>query len=201
VSQQPDHGGGPAAAAHNGRPRRLVINPEALKLVPANRRDFWETLSQEVELDIAAKYRKRWTVAETVRVILATPDETYEEVARELGRTPGAVRYRRMAMVHLLREEHGAPERLAAYLDDPKGNHKHADYAQVHEALTNLGHYDKPVTEQFALAVPLGQPSASWRGDGTSAALAVSQNNARVLRDEVRRLLSLGRPKGQGSGG
>lgn len=181
--------GGAAGAA---RPRRrLAVNPDALKLVPVSRRDFWEKLPREVDLDIATKYRTRWTVPETVRVILATPDETYQDVARELGRTPGAVRYRRMAMVHLLREEHGAPERLAAYLDDPKANHKQADYAQVHDALTNLGYYDKPVAEQFALAVPLGQPTASWRGDGTSAALAASQADTRVLRDEVRRLLGM----------
>lgn len=172
--------------------RRLAFNSDALKLVPASRREFWEKLPQEVQLDVAHKYRKKWTLTETIRVILAAPEETYEGVARELGRTPGAVRYRRMAMIHLLREEHGAPERLAAYQEDPKANHKHADYAQVHEALLNLGYYDRPVAEQFAFAAPLGQPSASWRGDGTSAALASSQSQARILRDEVRRLLSYG---------
>jgi hypothetical protein len=202
VTEPPRAGGrdpapGPAAAPR----RRLAFNPDALKLVPASRREFWEKLPRQVEIDVARKFRKKWTLTETVRVILASPEETYEDVAKELGRTPGAVRYRWMAMVHLLREEHGAPERLAAYQEDPKVNHKQADYAQVHEALVNLGYYDKPVSEQFALAVPLSQPSASWRGDGTSAALAASQAEARVLRDEVRRLLSEGADGGPGQHG
>ena len=32
----------------------------------------------------------------------------FSEVEKSVGRSPGAVRYRRMAMVHLLRDEHGA---------------------------------------------------------------------------------------------
>jgi hypothetical protein len=165
--------------------RRLRLNPEALRVVPDEQRSFWEKMVAEVELDIAHKFRKRWSTVETVRVILADPAETYENVAKELGRSPGAVRYRRMAMIHLLREEAGAPERVKAYIDDPKANHKQHDYFQVHEALRELGMYELPVFEQFGLAQPLQQPSASWRGDGTSAALA----GGSVLLDEVRRLL------------
>ncbi len=179
--------GGGAGAGQVSRPRRLQINPEALKVVDASRRKFWEEMAHEVEVEYAKNFRRRWTAAETARVILATPDETYEEVARELDRSPGAVRYRRMAMIHLLKEEHAAPERVAAYIDDPKVHHKHHDYFQIHDTLQKLGYYDKPVSEQFALARPLRQPSKSWRGDGSAAALAGTTDT--TLRDEVRRLL------------
>lgn len=166
------------------RTGRLVVNPDALRIVPAERRQFWERLQRDVKLDIADKFGKRWSVLETLRVITATPDESYEEVARELGRTPGAVRYRRQAMIHLLRHEHGAPERVADYMADPKGNHKQHDYFQVHKILEEYGYYDRPVTDQFKLAHPLRQPKTSWRGDGTSAVV-----HGAAERDEVKRLL------------
>lgn len=161
--------------------RRLQFNHQELEIIPAGERDFWERLAEEVQLEVADRYRKKWTRLETVTVILATPDQTYLEVGSSIGRSPGAVRYRRQAMIHLLREEHGALERVQSYLSDPKKYHKYADYAQVYEALKGVGYLDKPVSEQFALAVPLGQPSSSWRGDGTSAALA----RQRKQRDEV----------------
>jgi hypothetical protein len=163
--------------------------------VSAERRRFWEQLREHVEVQAAEKFGKKWTELETLRVIAATPDETYEALAAELGRSPGAVRYRRMAMVHLLRHEHGAPERVGAFLDDPKTYHKQADYAQVHRVLEEYGYYARPIREQFALAQPLLQPSSSWRGDGTSAAL-----NAATERNEVRRLLRELRAK-NGTGG
>ena len=180
-------GGGQGAPAAV-RPRKLQFNPEALKVVDASRRRFWEQMAEEVEIEVASQFRKRWSLAATAHVILAEPHESYEEVGKELGRTPGAVRYRRMAMVHLLRDEHGAPERVRAYIEDPKANHKFHDYYQVHQVLEGLGYYDLPVSEQFALAQPLQQPSPSWRGDGTAAALAVPKR-VEVLRAEVRRLL------------
>ena len=166
------------------RPGRLQVNPEALRVVPANRRRFWEQLQDDVKLDIAEKFGKNWSLIETQRVITATSDETYEDMASELGRSPGAVRYRRMAMIHLLRHEHGAPERVAAYVGDPKANHKQHDYYQVHKALEDYGYYALPVSEQFTLAKPLRQPKTSWRGDGTAAALYGTEE-----RDEVQRLL------------
>lgn len=180
--------GGDAGGGEVPRPRRLQFNPEALKLVDASRRKFWEQMAVEVEVELAGKFRKRWTDAETARVVLAEPSETYEDLGRELGRSPGAVRYRRMAMVHLLREEHGAPQRVTAYEEDPKANHKHHDYFQVHRVLQQLGMYDRPVAEQFELAQPLSQPTASWRGDGSSA-VAGSAANLALLRSDLRRLL------------
>jgi hypothetical protein len=179
-------GGGDTASAP--RKRKLQFNPEALKVVDASRRKFWEQMADEVEIEVADQFRKRWTLPATARVILADPSETYDAVANELGRSPGAVRYRRMAMVHLLRDEHGAPQRVQAYIEDPKAHHKFHDYFQVHQVIENLGYYDLPVSEQFELAKPLRQPSASWRGDGTAAALAIP-GGTRLLRDELMRLL------------
>ncbi|WP_445515390.1 hypothetical protein [Streptomyces sp. NEAU-174] len=169
--------------------RRLQVNPDALRLVPAEKREFWEKLAEDVEINIASQFGMRWTMLATLTVILATPDETYEDVARVLNRSPGAIRYRRQAMIHLLRDEHSAVDRVEAYRSDPKKFHKYGDYAQVAEALEHLGYFDLPVREQFALAVPLGQPSKSWRGDGSSAALAQRKGRDGSLREEVRRLL------------
>lgn len=169
--------------------RRLQVNPDTLRLVPAEKREFWEKLAEDVEINIASQFGKRWTMLATLTVILATPDETYEDVARALNRSPGAVRYRRQAMIHLLRDEHSAVDRVEAYRSDPKKFHKYSDYAQVAEALEHVGYFDLPVREQFALAVPLGQPSKSWRGDGSSAALAQRRVRDGSLKEEVRRLL------------
>jgi hypothetical protein len=105
--------------------------------------------------------RPRGSTTETLRVILADPSETYLQVAEELQRTPGAVRYRRQAMIHLLRDEHGARDRAQAYRDDPKTHHKQHDYYQLDETLREDGFYALPVSEQFALAKPLQQPNAS----------------------------------------
>lgn len=171
----------------NGGGRRFQINPGPLEIVPAARREAWQQLAREVELDVPSHFRKKWSRPDTARVILAEPHETYEEVGEEIGRTPGAVRYRRQAMVHLLKDEHGAPERVEAYRSDPKANHKHHDYFQVDELLRDLGIYDLPASQQFELAEPLQQPSVSWRGDGLSAALG--GNGVRALRAEFRRLM------------
>jgi hypothetical protein len=151
---------------------KMQLNPEPLKVVDISNRRFWEEMAAEVKLDVAQRFRKRWTKAETLRVISASPEETYDDVAKEINRTPGGVRYRRMAMVHLLREEHGAPERVQAYEADPKAAHKFHDYWEVHNTMKELGLYDLPAWQQIDLAKELRQPSKSWRGDGTSAALA-----------------------------
>src|SRR4051794_33247238 len=175
--------------ATNGSPRRLQLNPEPLRIVDASQRAFWEKVTDEVELVTAGKFRKRWTLAETIRVITADPSETYADLGAELDRSPGAVRYRRMAMVHLLRDEHGALDRVRAYKEDPKLHHKFHDYAQVHEALDGLGFLARPVNEQFALAQPLQQPTGGWRGDGTSAVLN-GGNGVGQIRDEIKRLIA-----------
>lgn len=171
----------------NGNGRRFQINPGPLEIVPAARREAWQQLAREVELDVPSHFRKKWTRPDTARVILAEPQETYEEVGDEINRTPGAVRYRRQAMVHLLKDEHGAQERVEAYRSDPKAHHKHHDYFQVDGLLRELGIYDLPASQQFELAEPLRQPNASWRGDGLSAALGGS--GVRALRSEFRRIM------------
>lgn len=167
---------------------RMQLNPEPLAVVDESRRRFWEELADEVQINVPGGFRKRWSKAETVRVISARPDETYEEVAEELDRTPGGVRYRRMAMVHLLREEHGAVERVRAYEADPKANHKQHDYWDVHLTMRELGLYDLPVWQQLELAKELRQPSKGWRGDGTGAALA-SGDLLKQIRVKVQRLM------------
>jgi hypothetical protein len=168
--------------------RRFQINPEPLKIVPAAHRKAWEELAREVAVDIPPEFRQKWTRAATARVILAEPTETYEDLAKELNRSPGAVRYRRQAMIHLLKDEHGANERADDYRSDPKIHHKHHDYYQVDELLRELGVYEMPVVEQFELARPLRQPSAGWRGDGLSAAVG-GGDQIRSLRAEFRRIL------------
>jgi hypothetical protein len=173
------------AGSTNGR--RFQINSEPLQIVPAAHRKAWEELACEVAVDVPAEFRQKWTRAATARVILAEPAESYEELAMELNRSPGAVRYRRQAMIHLLKDEHGAKARASAYRNDPKAHHKHHDYYQVDELLRELGIYEMPVVEQFALARPLRQPSAGWRGDGLSAVTGGRQVSS--LRGEFRRLL------------
>ncbi|GAA4003202.1 hypothetical protein [Streptomyces plumbiresistens] len=182
MNETPESGG-------SAPPRRLTVNPETLRLVPAERRDFWEKLAADVEINIASQFGKRWTMLATLTVILASPDETYEDVASALNRSPGAIRYRRQAMIHLLRDEHSAVDRVEAYRSDPKKFHKYSDYAQVADALEQLGYFELPVREQFALAVPLGQPTSSWRGDGSSAALTQRKGRDSSLKEEVARLL------------
>jgi len=198
VSSAPKEGLGPGGREHaDALPpaqvttgRRLQLNPQALRVVPAAHRKAWEELGREVQIDVAGRFRKKWSDAETLRVVVADPSETYPEVAEELDRSPGGVRYRRQAMVHLLREEHGARERAEAYRADPKANHKHHDYFQVDEVLRSYGFYARPVSEQFEMAKPLRQPSTSWRGDGTSSALAAGN---RELRDLLRDLFTQAR--------
>jgi hypothetical protein len=166
---------------------RFGINPGPLKIVPAAYREAWENIAKDVALDVPPGWRSKWTQGETLRVIFADPSETYEEVAEELGRSPGAVRYRRQAMIHLIRHEHGAPDRVERYRSDPKKHHKHHDYYQVDELLRELGIYDMPVSQQFEIARPLRQPKSSWRGDGLTAALA-GGDELRELRREIKRL-------------
>jgi hypothetical protein len=183
----------PGGAAKPGE-RKLQINPGPLKVVPAAYRRAWEDLAKEVTIDVPTAFRRRWTRAETARVVMADPTESYDELAGELARTAGAVRYRRMAMIHLLRNEYDASDRVSMYRSDPKTHHKHHDYHQVDELLRDLGIYDMPVSHQLAIARPLRQPHASWRGDGTSAALS-GGDELRELREEFRRISQEGRAK------
>jgi hypothetical protein len=134
-----DAGGDPLPPAPVTRAARLQINPRALRVVPENYRRAWTDLGRSVAFDVASRFRQKWTELETLKVITAQPTETYAEVAEELGRSPGGVRYRRQAMIHLLRDEHGAKDRVQAYREDPKANHKHHDYFQVDEVLSKYG--------------------------------------------------------------
>jgi hypothetical protein len=176
----------------------LQINPGPLKVVPAAYRRAWEELAKEVTIDVPAGFRRRWTRAETARVVMADPEESYEDLARELARTAGAIRYRRMAMIHLLRNEYDAAERVSLYRSDPKAHHKHHDYHQVDELMRDLGIYDMPVSHQLEIARPLRQPHASWRGDGTGAALS-GGDELRELREEFRRISQGARPQDGGT--
>jgi hypothetical protein len=168
--------------------RRFQINPGPLKVVPAAKRKAWQELAREVTLDVPRQFRRKWTRTETARVILADPAESYAELAEELGRSPGAVRYRRMAMIHLIRDEHGAQERVKKYRGDPAEHHKHHDYHQVDQLLRELGIYELPISQQFEIAQPLQQPRAGWRGDGLGAAVA-DAGDIHALRAEFRRLI------------
>jgi hypothetical protein len=187
-------GGAPLPPAPVTRAARLQINPQALRVVPENYRRAWTELGRSVAFDVASRFRQKWTTTETLQVILADPSQTYAEVAEELGRSPGGVRYRRQAMIHLLRDEHGAKERAQAYRDHPRANHKHHDYFQVDEVLTEYGFYAMTVAEQFAIAKPLQQPSSGWRGDGTGSALAGDIQN---LKEAFKQLLRDARSEAQ----
>lgn len=184
----------PARVSHG---RRLQINPDALRIVPEAHRNAWNGLARQPKLDVAERFRKKWTDPETLYVILADPSESYIEIATRIHRSPGAVRYRRMAMVHLLRDEHGARERVQAYCDDPKVNHKHHDYYHVDKVLEEFGFYSMLVSEQFAIAKPLRQPSVSWRGDGTSGALG---SELRELKKFLHDIMEHSTQKGDTSG-
>ncbi len=88
-------------------------------------------------------------------------------------------------MIHLLREEYEYPEKAAAYVADPKTNHKFADIAQVYRLLGELKILDLPVHEQFAIAKHLRRPSNSWRGDNSFAVEREDKARARVLRQSL----------------
>jgi hypothetical protein len=99
-----------------------------------------------------------------------------------------------MAMIHLIRDEHGAQERVKKYCHDPAKHHKHHDYHQVNEVLRELGIYELPISQQFEIAQPLQQPRAGWRGDGLGAAVA-DAGDIHALRAEFRRLIEESRPE------
>lgn len=147
----------------------LAEDHSEIKLVPAEDRQWWDGLTEPARARVASNYRKKWTDEETRLLVLADPDcDDYYELAARMGRTPGGLRWRRSAMVHLLRDEYDSVPKAQAYLDDPKQHHKWADIGQVYRIMRELGLFDLPVHEQFALARHLPQPTGSWRGDGTS---------------------------------
>jgi hypothetical protein len=159
----------------------LPKDESPLKLVPSEKRRFWDQIPGEPTIETATRYREKWTDDEVRRLVSADPvTESYESLARELGRSPGALRIRRSQMIHILRGEPYAMEFVEST------DHKRADWRQVNKVLQEMGILDLPVTEQFRLAVHLQQPSASYRGDFTQTVLKEKKAKRLRLVEEVR---------------
>jgi hypothetical protein len=154
-----------------------------IKIVPDEDREWWYSLDEPAKTRVAKRYRKKWTDDETKRLIKADPEkEDYYGLAAEMGRTPGSLRLRRQAMVHLLRDEYGYLQKARAYEEDPKTNHRLADIGQVYRNLKELGFFALPVHEQFARARLLRQPREGWRGDNTWGVLRRRRNQADAVK-------------------
>jgi hypothetical protein len=182
--------------ANGSRPKPggglLAEDHSEIKVVPAEDRQWWDGLTGPARARVASNYRKKWTDEETRQLVLADPDsDDYYELAARMGRTPGGLRWRRSAMVHLLRDEYGSIPKAQAYLDDPKQHHKWADIGQVYRVMRELGLFDLPVHEQFALARHLPQPTGSWRGDGTSGVM----RDRATLASEIQARLAVARER------
>jgi hypothetical protein len=159
----------------------LPKDESPLKLVPPEKRRFWEAIPAEPTIETATRYRQKWTDGEVKRLVTADPArDSYESLAQELDRSPGALRIRRSQMIHILRGERYAME----YVEST--DHKRADWRQVYKVLKELGTLDLPVTEQFRLAIHLQQPSASWRGDHTQTVLKEKKAKRLRLVQEVK---------------
>lgn len=157
-----------------------------IKIVPAEDREWWSHLPTEARIRVADRYRKRWTDEETRRIVTADPDTTdYYALGEQMGRTPGALRWRRALMTHLLKDEYGWTAKAELYIADPKKHHKYADAGQLYRILKDLGWLDRPVSEQFALGRHLQQPKPGWRGDNTGAVLRDKRDRAVALRIRV----------------
>lgn len=151
-----------------------------INVVPPEKREFWQHIPKEASIETAPQWRVKWSDEEVKKVILADPKkDTYESLARGLGRTPGAIRLRRAQMLHILRGDPYARE----YVEST--DHRRADWRQVHRVLKELGYLGLPVTEQFRLAVHLGQPSSSWRGDFTQTVLKEKRARRIRIRKEI----------------
>ncbi len=171
----------------------LAEDYSEIKIVKAEDREWYSRLDQKAKIRVAERFRKRWTDEETGLVIQADPStEDYYELAARMGRTPGSIRIRRSAMVHLLRDEYDYVERARAYERDPKTNHKWADIGQVQRVMRQLGLFDLNVAEQFALAKHLQQPHGSWRGDNTGAVLRHRRANLTGIHARVQAALARG---------
>jgi hypothetical protein len=156
------------------------------RLVRAEDRDWWTKLSEGARIRFAQHQGKKWTDEETRRVIEADPATTdYFSLAAEMGRSPGALRIRRSHMIHILRDEYGYAQKARDYLQDPKKHHKVADIGQIYRNLDALGILGLPVSDQWAIAKHLKQPSGSWRGDGTSAVLREQRASAEELKVRI----------------
>ncbi len=77
----------------------------------------------------------------------------------------------RMWACHILKGEYA--DKWMDWIEtlDPHVRANKHDVILVHQVLKEIGFLDLPVVEQFRLATPLPQPTASWRGDGTQYAV------------------------------
>jgi hypothetical protein len=173
-----------------------------ISLVPAKDRDWWEQLSEPAKARFAERHGKKWTDEETCQLIQADPDtDDYYQLAARMGRAPGALRLRRSYMIHILRDEYGYVAKAKRHAKDPKQHHKDADVGQVYRVLGELGILDLTVTEQWPLARHLRAPTASWRGDNSSAVLRERRVQAAELIERVAALReSAGRDRPQPDG-
>lgn len=159
--------------------------------VPRAVRDLFSGKGQrDVKIDKAPRHRERWTDDECEVVIKATSAEysSYYELGQKLGRGPGAVRWRKQMVIHLLQGEPYALERA-----ESKEAKLH-DWQQMYRILKERGYLDMPVEERMKLAQPLHQPSSSWRGDHTQRVLKEKREQELIYR-EVRKLLDRRREK------
>jgi len=159
----------------------LPRDDSPIKLVPLEKRKFWEEIPAEVPIEKAVRWREKWTDDEVRRLLEADPANcSYEALGAELGRSPGALRIRRSQMIHIIRGDPYAME----YVEST--DHKRADWRQVHKVMKAQGVLDLPVTEQFKLAVHLQQPNPSWRGDHTQAVLKEKKDRRRRFIRELK---------------
>ncbi len=157
-----------------------------LRVTDKDKRSVFHKVEENrvAQLGIPEKHGKRWSEEDVARVVSATPEnDTYRELAAELGRSDGAIRHVRAWAGHILRGEYEDKWRAWIASTDSRVRANKHDVILIHSVLRSLGYLDRPVTEQFRLARPLGQPSGSWRGDRTGRALrARRQRTAGALR-------------------
>lgn len=161
----------------------LPKDARPIRLVPGRKRELWERLERPVRVSRSPNHGKRWSEEDIERIIRATPEtDTYEALAKELGRSDGAIRHVKMWAGHILKGEY--VDKWGTWTESQDRHlraNKH-DVILVHMVLKERGYLDLPITEQFRLARPLNQPRSGWRGDRTGE--AIRRRNRRL--DEIR---------------
>jgi hypothetical protein len=150
----------------------LEKNTLPIRIVPRRKRQLWEdSKSHSVHADRPPKHGDKWSEEDILRIVLAKPGtDTYQDLAKELGRSDGAVRRMRVWASHILKGEYA--DRWLAWVEssDPKTRANKHDVILIYKVLKEAGYLDLSVTEQFRLAQPLPQPRGGWRGDRTGEA-------------------------------
>lgn len=138
----------------------------------------------EVEIDIAPRYRKRWTDEECEIVIQATPEEypSYYELAEKLERSPGAIRLRKDMVIRIFQQKDYAIDRIHS------GEARYHDWFQMYAVMKNRGYLSMPENERLKLARHLKHAKSSWRGDNTQRVLK-GKKDQDLLYSAVRKLL------------